>query len=95
MKRVRASSMVWRTASTPWTDRYETLAVEGVRSDEVKPRSGWRLDRFGGFFVGGLESVRLFGLPVRAGVFPARKSASRLLGCVGYRSVVWVWGVSA
>ena len=47
MKRVRASSMVWRTASTPWTDRYETLAVEGVRSDEVKPRSGWRLELAG------------------------------------------------
>ena len=69
-----------------WADRHETLAVEGIRPDKVKTKTGLHLDRFRCSSRVGRESVQPSGLPVRVGVLPDRKSASRLLGYIGYRS---------
>ena len=75
--------MSWRTASKRGRDRYETLAAEGIRSDEAKTKTGLHLDRFRCSSRVGRESVQPSGLPVPVGVLPARKTAPIRLCCVG------------
>ena len=60
-----------------WTDRHETLAVEGIRSDKVKTKTGLHLDRFPVLFVGW---ARVFSRPAFRCLSAFSRTVKRLLG---------------